>query len=124
MKFIGFNFKKHKTMKIKTIVKSFFVLVAILIVAYAGTKIYNDVHTETLVNCKVINLSQQNLVNGNGTLKTDVRYLIATDKGTFICENSWANWKFNNSDIYLNLRQDSTYNLKVCGIGKTFFYGL
>jgi len=108
-------------MKIKTIVKSFFVLVAILIVAYAGTKIYNDVHTETLVNCKVINLSQQNLVNGNGTLKTDVRYLIATDKGTFICENSWANWKFNNSDIYLNLRQDSTYNLKVCGIGKTFF---
>lgn len=106
-------------MKIKNIVKLFFVLVAALLVTYTGTKIYNEFHTETLVNCKVVNLSQQNLINGK-VVTTDIRYLIATDKGTFICENSWVNWKFNNSDIFLNLRQDSTYTFKVCGIGKTF----
>jgi hypothetical protein len=74
-----------------------------------------------IITAKVINLQQINLFEGsqNG-LRTNVRYLIITDKETFVCENSIAHMKFNNSDIFFRLKQDSTYQFEVVGFGKSF----
>ena len=71
-------------------------------------------------NCKVIKLQQQNKISGTGgEMQTDIRYLVVTNKETFICENSMLNGKFNNSDIFFRLKEDSTYTFEVCDIGKT-----
>ena len=73
-------------------------------------------------DCKVVKLQQQNIISGdNQSMKTDIRYLVITDKETFVCESSLLNGKFNNSDIFFRLKEDSTYTFQVCGIGKTAF---
>lgn len=71
-------------------------------------------------NCKVLDLQQQQIIQGQGnSINTEIRYLIITNKGTFISETSALNGKFNNSDIFFNLKKDSTYTFKVCGLGKS-----
>jgi hypothetical protein len=54
-------------------------------------------------------------------MKTEIRYLVITDKETFVCESSLLNGKFNNTDIFYRLKKDSTYNFKVSGTGKSAF---
>jgi hypothetical protein len=82
-----------------------------------------DMKTETVHNCKVMNLQQQQLINGSkDNISTEIRYLVITDKETFICENSLLNGKFNNSDIFWRLKEGDTYNLKVCGVGKSIIF--
>lgn len=74
-------------------------------------------------DCKVLNLVQQQTLFGNTQdgLKTSIRYLVVTDKETFVCESSWINLKFNNSDIFYRLKRGNTYNFNVCGYGKSMF---
>ena len=73
-------------------------------------KIGGEFNVSTVRDCKVIRLQQQTLMKGEtNNLKTEIRYLIVTDKGTFICKNSIIHWKFNNSDIFLRLKEGSTY---------------
>ncbi len=89
---------------------------------FAISRFAGDVKTETIHNCKVIHLQQQSLMSGSkDNINTDIRYLVVTDKETFICESSIFNGKFNNSDIFFRLKEDSTYNFKVAGIGKSLF---
>ena len=79
--------------------------------------------TLSTVKCKVIALQQQSLISGSGNnLSTEIRYLVITDKETFVCESSLLNSKFNNSDIFWRLKKDSTYTFKVSGIGKSILY--
>lgn len=74
-------------------------------------------------NCKVIDLQQQQLISGSQTsMTTQIRYLVITDKETFICESSLLNGKFDNSDIFFRLKKDSVYDFKVEGYGKSFIY--
>lgn len=71
-------------------------------------------------NCKVLDLQQQQIISGDdGNINTKIRYLIITDKETFISESSLMNGKFNNSDIFYNLKKDSTYTFEVSGFGKS-----
>lgn len=55
-----------------------------------------------------------------GKQTTEYRYLVVTDKETFIVESAWLHGKFNNSDIFWRIKTDSTYTFKVAGYGKTF----
>lgn len=100
--------------------KYIFIIIGLFIVSAIILNLVNDSQVETINTCKVIKLQQQNLVSGtDGDISTKVRYLVATDKETFICETSMVNGKYNNSDIFLRLKQDSTYTFKVCGFGKS-----
>lgn len=97
-------------------------LVAIVSLVIGSIIIYirNESSISTIENCKVIDLQQQQLIHGSGnTMSTEIRYLVITEKETFVCENSYLNGKFNNSDIYWRLKKDSTYTFKVAGIGKS-----
>lgn len=71
------------------------------------------------MTCKVIKtISQQLIENSGDDVKTNIRYLVVTDKGTFTCETSILNWKFKNSDIFWRIHEDSIYTFKVAGVGK------
>ena len=47
-----------------------------------------------------------------------MRYLVLTDKETFICAPSFLNVKFNNSDIFFRLKEGQRYHFRVSGFGK------
>lgn len=91
-----------------------------LVLITVSTCVANDVKTEVLHNVKVIDKEQQMIIKDG---KTEYRYLVITDKGTFICESSMLNGKFNNSDIFYRIHKDTTYaTMKVCGFGKSFAF--
>lgn len=100
--------------------KIIFGIIIIAIVGILIVNVGNDSKTETVQKCKVEKLVQQQIISGDkDNLSTDIRYLVVTDKETFICESSMLNGKFNNSDIFWHLKEGETYNFKVCGMGKS-----
>lgn len=95
-------------------------LVVVLLIVSIIISVWNQSNVSTVENCKVMDLQQQQLIKGsNGNMSTEIRYLVITDKETFVCESSLLNGKFNNSDIYWHLKKDSTYTFKVAGVGKS-----
>lgn len=95
-------------------------LVVVLLIGSLIVSVWNQSNVSTVENCKVIDLQQQQLIKGSdGNMSTEIRYLVITDKETFVCESSLLNGKFNNSDIYWHLKKDSTYTFKVAGVGKS-----
>lgn len=100
--------------------KGIYIIAAVLILFAIGRNLNNATTIETVENCKVINLQAlQQLSGSDGSISTNYRYLVTTDKETFICETSVLNGKYNNSDIYFRLQKDSTYSFKVEGVGKS-----
>ncbi len=87
------------------------------------TTFLNSGNRTEITNVTVKKLVAQNLVSGSSdNLATEIRYLVVTNKGVFLCESSVLNGKFNNSEIFYSLKEDSTYNkFVVVGIGKTMF---
>lgn len=102
--------------------KLIFFLIASTIIGSIATSIYSDLKTEVVENQKVIRLQQQNILidRDNSSTQTKVRYLVITERETFICESSVLNGKFNNSDLFFHLKENQTYTFKVCGYGKGF----
>jgi hypothetical protein len=97
-----------------------FILVFIIIFVAIG-KVFDAISVSNIDNCKIIKLQQQQIVSGeNNSINTKIRYLIITDKETFVCENAILHGKFNNSDLFFRLKEGDTYNFKVCGVGKSF----
>jgi len=95
-------------------------LVVVLLIGLLIVSVWNQSNVSTVENCKVMDLQQQQLIKGSdGNMSTEIRYLVITDKETFVCESSLLNGKFNNSDIYWHLKKDSTYTFKVAGVGKS-----
>lgn len=98
-------------------------IIGLVIGLFAGVVVLsscNQVNVTTVSDCKVIELQQQQLIQSSGgNTTTEIRYLVVTDKETFVCESSLLNGKFNNSDIFFHLKEDSTYTFKVAGVGKT-----
>jgi hypothetical protein len=95
-------------------------LVVVLLIGSIIVSVWNQSNVSTVENCKVMDLQQQQLIKGSdGDMSTEIRYLVITDKETFVCESSLLNGKFNNSDIYWRLKKDSTYTFKVAGVGKS-----
>jgi len=107
----------------RTKVYAYFGLFALLIVGAISIGVYNDTNISNIKNCKVIDLQQQQLITGGkDNMRTEIRYLVITDKETFICENSMLNGKFDNSNIFWHLKKDKIYSFKVCGVGKGFLF--
>lgn len=95
-------------------------LVVVLLIGSLIVSVLNQSNVSTVENCKVMDLQQQQLIKGSdGNMSTEIRYLVITDKETFVCESSLLNGKFNNSDIYWHLKKDSVYTFKVAGVGKS-----
>lgn len=95
-------------------------LFVFLLISSIIVSISNQLNVSTVENCKVIDLQQQQIIKGSGgNISTEIRYLVITDKETFVCESSLLNGKFNNSDIYWHLKKDNTYTFKVAGVGKS-----
>lgn len=96
------------------------ILIVIGIIFIAVTTVMNQSNVATVPDCKVQKLiSQQIIDNNRGDMNTHYRYLVVTNKETFVCESSMLNLKFNNSDIFWRLKEDSTYTFKVVGFGKS-----
>lgn len=94
-----------------------------LIIGIITIGVLNDKEISIVENCKIIELQQQQLIKGSKeNMRTEIRYLIITDKETFICESSIVNGKYDNSNLFWHLKKDKTYNLKVCGFGKSFLF--
>jgi len=100
-----------------------FAIVAVFVIAIIWLTIGNELRVTEIPDCKVIELQQQQLVKGSGqNISTEIRYLVITDKETFVCETSLVNGKFNNSDVFFHLKKDSTYNFRVAGVGKGLLF--
>lgn len=100
-------------------------LVIVLLVGSVIVSMSNQSSVSTVENCKVMDLQQQQLIKGtDGNMSTEIRYLVITDKETFVCENSLLNGKFNNSDIYWRLKKDSTYTFKVAGLESRYLLNI
>lgn len=98
-------------------------IIVLVIITSVYLTIKNQSKVDIVQNCKVMDLQQQQLINGSGNdMKTVIRYLVITDKETFVCETSLLNGKFNNSDIFWRLKKDSVYTFRVAGIGKSILY--
>ena len=101
--------------------RTIIVLVLISMMCLGLYQFLSQSNIEVVKDCKVLELQQQQLIEGtDGNMSTSIRYLVITDKETFICENSLLNGKFNNSDIFWRLKKDSIYTFKVAGVGKSF----
>lgn len=97
-------------------------IIAAILIGAICIGITNQSNVEIVCNVKVIDLQQQQLIKGSGnSISTEIRYLVITNKETFVCESSLLNGKFNNSDVFWHIKKDSTYNFRVAGIGKSFF---
>lgn len=89
-------------------------------VLFIGVHLVDGLVTDE-VEVRVEKLINQQLIGGNkDNMRTEMRYLIITDGGTFICESAFLQFKFNNSDIFFHLVEGKRYGLKVVGIGKSF----
>ena len=100
------------------------VLFMIFIILFFTVKqIQSSFKVDSVYGCKVIKLEQQQKITGSGnSIKTQIRYLVITDKETFVCENSIINGKFNNSDLFFRLEEGKVYSFKVEGYGKSVLY--
>lgn len=102
-----------------TLLKPLIITAMVLIL---GLSIGNALYKTELHDVKVEKLINQQLITGAGSerVNTEYRYLIVTNKGTFICRSSWVNLKFDNSDLFFHLKEGQTYrSFVVAGIGKS-----
>lgn len=86
-------------------------IIAIFLIA--GKVIINHATVETVT----ITVESKERVNNRNKGK----YLIFTDGEVFQNVDMWTFGKFNSSDIYGQLDEDSTYAVKVCGIRVPLF---
>jgi len=101
----------------------FFGIIAALIVFRIAANASSALNLNTIKACKIVDLQQQQIISGSKeSVSTNYRYLIITDKGTFISESSLLNGKYDNSEVFFGLKKDSIYDLKVSGYGKSFFF--
>ncbi len=84
---------------------------------------YNNSNYCRTITAKVEFLEKQQIIKGSkNSMSSYYRYLVITDKGTFRIEDCFWNSKYNNSEIFFNLKKDSTYSFKLSGRDKSFWY--
>ena len=98
-------------------------LIVIVLLVVLATNLANNMVKTTYRDVKVERLiSQQMLSGGKDNIQTEYRYLVVTNKGTFVCESSVLYGKFNNSDIFWHLKEGSSYTITTVGMGKSFLF--
>ena len=107
----------------KYLLPIFLAVIIAITITVAVLQISNSLTISEARNQKIIDLQQQQLISGGKeNVSTEIRYLIITDKETFICESSLLNNKFDNSNIFWHLKKGNNYNFKVSGKGKSLIY--
>ena len=110
-------------MKTEIFLAKLIIGIACVVVASIALNIHNELHTEVIPDVTVQSLQQQTLIKGSkNKVSTEIRYLIITDKGTFVCESSLVNGKFNNSDIFWHLKEGKKYTFYVSGHSKSMLF--
>jgi hypothetical protein len=79
----------------------------------------NDTKIRIVKNCKIQKLERQSYYQYK---QTTIRLLVTTDKGLFVCNNSFVNNVYNNESIFNQLKIDSVYTLRVSGEGENMFF--
>ncbi|MEO6305569.1 MAG: hypothetical protein ABIP51_20565 [Bacteroidia bacterium] len=78
--------------------------------------------TEIIDNYRVIDVQKEQIISGTqNNVSTEYRYIVVTDKETFICKIAPLNKKFNETDIFYRLVKGNSYSFEVAGFGKTLF---
>lgn len=102
---------------------SFKIFIGSVFIAFVAFLIFisiqNSMTVTEIKNCKVLDLQQQQIIKKT---TTDIRYLVITDKETFVIKNSMINGKFNNSDVFFRLKKGAYYNFIVSGKGKSIIF--
>lgn len=112
------KFKLSETSFILSIIA----IIAVFIIAHLGVKIYDQRTLDYVPGLIVQDLQQQQKISGSkNNVTTKIRFLVVTDKETFVVESSVFNWKFNNSDLFYRLEKGAKYDFEVAGIGKGAF---
>lgn len=103
--------------------KNFKLLIILVVGVVISLNLWNAGNRTEYTNVTVNKLATQNLVSGSAdNLSTEIRYLVVTNRGTFLCESSLLSGKFNNSEIFYSLKEGATYSKFVTvGLGKSFF---
>lgn len=100
--------------------KGIIVFIGLFIGLIIVANVLNSSTVTEITNVKIEDKQQQQLISKEGT---EIRYLVITDKGTFICESNFVLGKFNNSDLFWRIKVDSIYpKIKVSGIGKGILF--
>lgn len=106
--------------------KKIVLAVILIVLLFIGDVILTVISNNTIdyvKDCKVKVLKDQQIIKGSKeSMNTEMRYLIITDKETFICESNFLQGKFDNSQVFYSLEQGHTYDLKVSGFHKGFFF--
>ena len=75
------------------------ILFVIAIIGSVYSYYLNDSNVRTVRNCKIIDLQQQSIISSRDkNVSTEIRYLVITDKETFICTSSLFNCTFVSAD--------------------------
>lgn len=99
-------------------IKAFFVLAIVGIIGWVCfVKVQSAMTVRTVENQKILDVQNLQVIGKNST---SFRYLVITDKETFVVRNSLINGKFNNSDLFFRLQKGATYTFTVSGKGKSF----
>jgi len=98
---------------IHTEYKILLAVIILIALAFMG----NQLKTEE-ITIKIDTLISQQKIKGNKeSMSTDIRYLIVSEKETFVSESNWLQFKFNNSDVFYHMKMGKTYTVKVSGYG-------
>jgi hypothetical protein len=98
-------------------IKYTIIAIVLILVFISGKNALQNINTET-VDIRVERLVAQPII---GKDNTTYRYIVITDKETFIVESSIIHLKFNNSDLFYHFKEGGKYKIEVCGTGKTLF---
>ena len=113
------NTKSSLYSKPKNPIKKWLIIAGCILAAAGLIDISGDLKRETVTG-KVISKQIQPIISGSkGDVSTEYRYLVRTDKEMLVVINSLANFKYNNSEIFMGLDTGKTYTFVVCGWGKS-----
>lgn len=99
------------------------VLIAAISLAIITCSYCNATKVEFIKNYKVIRLVKEKEIHGSkAQIITTFKYIVVTDKETFLCENSFYNSKYDNANTFYHLQEGKCYDFKVSGYGKSFFF--
>lgn len=96
----------------RCLVPAFMIFVFSLIIGSIGFSIYTVYNTQNDINITVTDKERVTYSSGESVSS---KYLIYTETEVFECTDNLLVGKFNSSDIYGQLRKDSTYLVTVYG---------
>lgn len=86
-----------------------------------GINLWNVSHKETITATVQGFEVQQVITSQNKIISTTPRYLVTTDKGTYLCQDSYLCSSFGADFKFYHLQKGVTYRFHLAGVGPGFF---